>query len=168
MNSLGALHVITAVIALASGAVVLLRRKGTASHRRIGWVYVASMLALNITALAIYRLTKTFGPFHVAALFSLATVVAAIIPAWRRKPRNGWLDLHYYFMSWSYLGLLAATVAEVASRVPAIQAFGGGPTPAFWTSVAVASAAVFLIGGPMIKRRFVPVTQPFRGKALAD
>ena len=159
---LGMVHVIAALIALASGAVVVLRRKGTPSHRRIGWVYAASMLVLSITALAIYRLTRTFGPFHVAAVISLVTLVAGIIPAWRRQPRESWLDRHYFFMSWSYLGLLAATVAETASRVPAVQAFGGGPTPAFWVAVVIASIAVFVIGARVIRRRFEPTTQPFR------
>ena len=161
-NPLGTAHVVAAIIALASGAVVLVRRKGTVSHRRIGWTYAASMLILNITALMIYRLTRFFGPFHVAAVISLATLIAGIIPAWRRQPREGWLDRHYFFMAWSYLGLLAATVAETASRVPAVQAFGGGPTPVFWTVVVIASIGVFVVGGRVIRRRYLPTTQPFR------
>src|SRR3982750_2213322 len=105
MHPLGLLHLSASIVALLSGAVVLLRRKGNAAHRRIGWVYVVSMVVLNVTALMIYRLTRSFGPFHVAAVVSLASLIAGIIPAWRRLPKNGWLDRHYSRMSYSYLGL---------------------------------------------------------------
>jgi uncharacterized membrane protein len=66
MSTLGWFHTAAAVAALVAGAVVLLRGKGTRSHRRLGWTYVVAMIALNVTALAIYRLTGSFGPFHIA------------------------------------------------------------------------------------------------------
>ncbi len=56
MNTLGWLHTGCAVVALLTGAMVLLRPKGTAAHRRLGWAYAGSMLGLNVTALLIYRL----------------------------------------------------------------------------------------------------------------
>ena len=46
------------------------------------------MVGLNVTALSIYRLTGVFGPFHWAALFSLATIVAGVVPV-RRRPNRG-------------------------------------------------------------------------------
>ena len=161
MHPIGQLHLASAIAALASGGWVVLRRKGTATHRRVGWLYAASMLTLNLTALMIYRLTGTFGPFHIAALVSLGTLVAGIIPAWRRRPVQ-WVEQHYYWMTYSYLGLLAATVAETATRVPAIRAFAGAPAPAFWIVVAVVSIAVFVIGGRVIRRSFEGTTRPFR------
>ena len=48
------------------GGIVVLRRKGTRSHRRIGLAYAAALLLVNATALAIYDLYGRFGPFHVA------------------------------------------------------------------------------------------------------
>ena len=42
------------------------------------------MVLLNATALAIYRLTGSVGPFHVAALLSAATVAGGLGPAVRR------------------------------------------------------------------------------------
>jgi len=161
MPSLGQFHLATWLIALGAGGWVLWRRKGTATHRRMGWIYAASMLALNVSALLIYRLTGSFGAFHVAALISLGTLIAGVVPAWRRRPSN-WLEHHYFFMTYSYLGLLAAAVAETATRVPAIQAFGGGPTPVFWIVVAVASLAVFAVGSRIINRRVEQTLRPFR------
>lgn len=160
--TVGRIHLASAIVALVAGAWVVLRPKGTAIHRRMGWVYAASMLILNITALLIYRLTGSFGPFHIAAIVSLATLIAGIIPAWRRKPADKWLDRHYFFMAYSYMGLLAATVAETATRVPALRAFVGGPTRIFWGVVIVVSVAVFIVGGRMTRQRFDATTRPFR------
>jgi uncharacterized membrane protein len=161
MPTLGQLHFASALVALGAGALVLLDRKGTRRHRRIGWTYAAAMLVLNGTALMIYRLTGSFGPFHVAALVSLATLIAGVVPARRRQPAN-WLEHHYFFMAYSYLGLLAAAVAETATRVPAIAAFAGGPTPSFWAAVAVTSVLVFVIGGRVVKGRVERTLRPFR------
>ncbi|HWL39100.1 MAG TPA: DUF2306 domain-containing protein [Gemmatimonadaceae bacterium] len=162
MYPIGQLHLASAIVALLAGTWVVLRNKGTATHRRVGWLYAISMLTLNVTALLIYRLTGTFGPFHIAAVVSLATLIAGIIPAWRRQPADKWLDRHYFFMAYSYMGLLAAAVAETATRVPAVQAFAGGPTPIFWMVVVVVSVAVFIVGGSLTRRRFLATTQPFR------
>ena len=162
MPFLGELHLASAFVALAAGGWVVARPKGTAGHRQVGWVYAASMLALNATALLIYRLTGTFGPFHGAALASLATLVAGVVPARRRRPAGAWLERHYFFMAYSYLGLLAAAVAETATRVPAVRSFAGGPTLAFWSAVAITSSAVFAVGGWAIRRRVEPTLRPFR------
>ena len=141
---------------------MLFRPKGNRKHRRAGWIYAGSMLVLNVTALSLYRLTGTFGPFHVAALISLATVAAGIISARRRRHGSrGWLERHYFFMTYSYLGLAAAAVAETATRWPAIQSVAGGPTAAFWTAVAVASVVVFVVGSVMIRRRADTIMRPF-------
>jgi uncharacterized membrane protein len=155
MNPLGLFHTICALLALGSGAAVLLRRKGTRSHRRLGWLYVASMLALNGTALMIYRLFGGFGPFHVAAVASLLTVVAGIVPAYRRKPAN-WVERHYAYMTWSYVGLWAAAVAEVGTRVPGFQ---------FWWAVMAGTFAVLGVGAVMIRRNRTAALAPFRRAA---
>jgi uncharacterized membrane protein len=153
--TLGWFHLICALTALGSGAVVLLRRKGTRAHRRMGWVYVGSMLALNVTALMIYRLFGGFGPFHAAALASLVTVLAGIVPAVRRKPAN-WVDHHYAWMTWSYVGLWAAAVSEVATRTPGLH---------FWWAVLAGTLAVIVIGGRLIRRNAEPVLSRFRPAA---
>jgi uncharacterized membrane protein len=114
-SSLGAIHFTTAIVALAFGAIVLGAPKGTPLHRTIGAGYVAAMVILNVSSLAIYRLTGHFEPFHALALFSLATVVRGIVPALRRRP--GWLMAHYWNMAWSYLGLLAAACSEIVVRL---------------------------------------------------
>ncbi len=157
MNVLGWFHVTCALTALGSGAAVLLRRKGNRAHRRLGWVYVTSMLLLNVTALMIYRLFGGFGPFHVAAVFSLVTVIAGIIPPIRRKPAN-WVEHHYRWMTWSYVGLCAAAVSEVGTRVPGFQ---------FWWAVMGGTFLVIGVGATLIHRRASAVLAPFQRRVQA-
>jgi uncharacterized membrane protein len=147
ISSLGAAHVTAALAALALGLLVLLLRKGTALHRALGMAYAVSMFGVNGTALMLYRLTGHFGPFHALALVSLAAVgfgVAAPVLRWR-----GWRGTHYQTMSYSYVGLLAATAAEGLIRVPAlhINSVSRG------IAVGLATTAVFFVVGRLVVRR---------------
>jgi len=88
------------------------------------------------------------GPFHVAALLSLASVIGGLVPVRRRRPTGAWLTHHAYWMARSYVGLLAAAAAETVSRVPASP---------FWRMVGLASGMVVLVGKLVIDRT-VPAT----------
>jgi uncharacterized membrane protein len=146
LDQLGLVHTLFGVAALILGFVVLLCRKGTRLHRRIGQGYFLNMLLLNATALMIYDLYGRFGPFHVAALVSLATVVGAFVPVYFRRPRATWMRHHAALMCWSYVGLLAAFVSEVATHAPGIR-FGYG----------VAAATIGVVaGGAVLIRTRVP------------
>lgn len=137
------LHIGCAISALIFGFCVLLVRKGTRSHKQLGYAYFFNMLGLNISALFIYKLTGHFGPFHGAALAGLLTLIAGFIPAYRHLPRERWLEFHYEFMNWSYVGLIAAGVSEAATRLPSAP---------FWPAVIASMFAVFLAGGILISR----------------
>ena len=169
MPSLGWTHTVAAVVAIIAGAAVLLTRKGTRRHRQLGWAYVVSMLLLNVTALFIYRLFGRFGPFHVGAVFSLVTVVAgtaAALGARRARGRRNAVERaralarHYAFMTWSYVGLIAAAVSEAATRIPALR-----PRPeqqlAFGVTVAVATVLVIAVGAQLIRGRRSALLLPY-------
>jgi uncharacterized membrane protein len=153
MDWLGLSHVAVAVVALSSGGVIALSRKGTRQHRRLGWVYATSMVAVNATALSIYQLTGRFGPFHATAIFSLLTIVAGTLPV-RLRP-GGWVTRHAYWMSGSYVGLLAALAAETTTRVDALP---------FWATAGWTSLAVFAVGATIIARRVPATVERFRYK----
>ena len=173
MISLGWTHTVAALTALAAGAAVLLTRKGTRRHRQLGWAYVVSMLVLNGTALVIYRLFGRFGPFHVGALFSLVTVVAGAAAARRARrarargnvvARARALERHYQWMTWSYVGLAAAAVSEIATRMPALRPRPGQGL-AFGVTVAVATLLVVGVGARLIRRRRSALLGPYRPAA---
>jgi len=138
----GTLHVVFAIAALACGVVVAFSRKGTVWHWRWGWGYAASMIALNVTALMTRNLTGAFGPFHLAALFSLFTLAMGLVPARRR--RRGWMRTHGYWMAGSYVGLWAALAAEATTRIEGLP---------FWATAGWTSVAVFTVGVALVLRR---------------
>jgi uncharacterized membrane protein len=68
LDPLGAFHAALGLLAVTLGLMAMAVRKGTATHRRAGLLYVVVMVLLNATALMIYDLFGRFGPFHVLAL----------------------------------------------------------------------------------------------------
>jgi uncharacterized membrane protein len=144
MSAAGVVHTAFALAAMGSGLVVIRRAKGTRLHRTVGWVYTASMLGLFTTAFLIYRLFGGFGPFHVAAVFGLATLAAGVASSFFKRPRRDWVERHYYLMSYSYLGLLAAAGAEIATRVPGAE---------FKLAATLASVAVIAVGAGVIAKK---------------
>lgn len=140
-NPLGLLHVGAAMSALIVGTLVLIWKKGTRTHRTIGYFYFWSMIITNVSALLIYRLFGTFGPFHYAAIFSFATVIAGIVPVFI-KPK-GWLRMHGTFMYFSVVGLYAAFFSEIFTRIPGSS---------FSLMVIVPSIAVTVIGWALFNR----------------
>ena len=153
LDPFGLVHSLLGVSALVLGLAVVLLRKGTRVHRRMGQGYVLSMVLLNATGLMIYDLYGRVGPFHVASAISLATVGAGFVPVYLHIPRAAWIRLHATFMCWSYVGLLAAFVSEIAVRVPGV---GFGPAVIAATVLVVTGGAVLIhTQVPRISRAFV-------------
>lgn len=121
----GGFHFVLALTAIIIGAVVLLRRKGTISHRVLGTIYVICLMITNITALTMYEIDGRMTLFHWFAILSLATFtpgyIAILVYKFRRTPF--WLELHRQFIAWSYYGLCAAGVWQVGLRL-AVDIFG--------------------------------------------
>lgn len=156
MSELGQVHFVFSVTAIASGAWVLILRKGTRWHRTLGHLYAMSMLGVIVTALSIYDLFGGFGPFHIAAVVAAVTVGGGLWAVLARRPRKTWVEAHANWMAWSYVGLLAAAVSETATRfvMPAIAArYGAMNWSWFWGLVGVATLVVVLTGRHLIVTR---------------
>lgn len=154
-DSLGMLHLVAALASVVLGAVVLMRRKGTRWHRRLGHAYATLMLSTNLSALFITRLTGEFNLLHAFAVLSLTTVTIGVFAAWKRWPGEGWFEMHYRAMAWSYIGLWAALVSESATRIllPWMRDAGISPKGWFWPLVGIATFVVVLIGALWLERR---------------
>lgn len=146
MSSLGIIHMVFGIVALLSGLGVVLLKKGTRWHRTLGHLFLTSMLSLNVTALFIYNLFGKFGPFHWLAISSLLTLTGGIIPVFTRRPKGRWLEQHAIFMNFAYIGLVAATAAEITSRIPALEENFG------WV-VGLTSAVIIGIGAAILFRK---------------
>ena len=123
-DTYGLVHLISSVVALLAGTLVLLVKKGTSLHKRVGYVYVVSMVLLLVTAFLIYRLFDGWGVFHYASVFSLITISLGMIPIWTKSPSDNWRFMHFSFMYWSVIGLYSAFAAEVLTRIPDSSFFG--------------------------------------------
>ena len=141
-STTGLIHTIFAVLAMAFGAVVLLRTKGDLIHKRMGYAYVVCMLGLNGTAFAIYNFGG-FSVFHGFAVVSLAALTAGMIPAIKRS--KNWFRRHFYFMNWSVVGLYCAFWAETGTRLLEGQHF--------WWVVAFASFGTAMVGMVLINKK---------------
>ena len=145
MSTLGWIHTIFGLVALVAGTAVIFLKKGGRWHRTLGHVYLTNMLALNISALFIYKLYGHFGPFHWMAVASLLTLIVGMVPVFTRLPKGGWLQLHAAFINGSYVGLVAAFAAEITSRLPGTEEY-------FGLVVGLTSALVIGIGATLIHR----------------
>jgi uncharacterized membrane protein len=136
------LHLLTALVALASGAIVLLAAKGTLFHKRAGYVFAGSLLLVNATAAGMYNLTGTFNFLHVFVLVSLFSLGYGMAAAIRRKSAN-WLSRHVRGMTGAALGVWAAGFAELAVRVlPGVL----GPKQIIGVAIGIGVVFFFLIG----------------------
>lgn len=171
MSIIGTIHLLASVAAVVLGAAVLAQGpKGGPRHRQVGWTYVMAMLTVNATAFMLYGLFGGFGPFHVAAVVSLTGIVAGVLAARSaRKARlahQGFLrshrvEVHFWWMTFSYVGLVAALASEAITRLPATRAIGGGGAM-FGAAVGGATALVFAVGSYLIVTRRARALQPFR------
>lgn len=141
---IGRYHVIGATIALIAGPVIFLVRKGTMVHRFLGYIYVISMAAVNISALVTYRLSAAPNLFHIFAVISLLTVTPALYCAVRahQTGRSAYVISHYHFITWSYFGLFAAFLSQVATQMNYVS-FYAGISPYLVISIGTAVAAIF-------------------------
>ena len=142
MDATGLAHVTFGVASLVLGVGVFSLAKGTALHRAVGALYVFSMFGLHVTALLIYRVFGGFGVFHVISLINVGILMAGFGAVLLQYPHKHWLTYHYYFMGWSYVGLLAATGAEIAVRVVHWS---------FTLAVAAPTIVVTLLGGALVQ-----------------
>lgn len=97
------LHLAAALGALALGAALLARRKGTASHRVLGWAWVALMAGATLSSAFIRddRMPNVAGftPIH-----ALTLAVAVLLPAAVVHARRGNVAAHRKTMHGLYLG----------------------------------------------------------------
>lgn len=141
-SNIGLFHFIMSLLALVAGTVVLLKAKGTLIHKRIGYVYVISMLLLNLSSFFIISFGG-FSIFHFFAIISLLTIFGGMIPTIRKGKK--WFGYHFYFMSWSVVGLYAALWSEIGTRFT-------NSMKDFWWIVALATFITVSIGARIINK----------------
>jgi uncharacterized membrane protein len=118
-TQLAYLHLATVVPAFVLGAIQLLRRKGTRSHKLLGKIYMLLMLATGLITLAMPaevgpRFLNHFGFIHIFSVMALFGVPSAYIAA-----RRGHIKAHRSAMLGLYIGgiLIAGAFAFSPGRM---------------------------------------------------
>jgi uncharacterized membrane protein len=110
-----ALHLVCAVLALVAGGIVLARRKGTFSHRVLGWSFVVLLGGATLTSAFIrdahFPNIAGYTPIHV-----LTVVTAIFLPLGVWRIRTGQVDAHRRTMTRLYIG--ACIVAGLFTLLP--------------------------------------------------
>lgn len=134
-SNTGLIHLIAAILALIFGSLVLVKTKGTKWHKKMGYYYVWSMVVMLATSFMLFGLFGRWGIFHYASVVSSITLFMGVLPVIRRK--GNWIVWHFSMMYWSIIGLYAAFLSEVFTRVL--------PTP-FFTGVGIGTALIMIAG----------------------
>jgi uncharacterized membrane protein len=95
-------HTTCAAVALVLGALVLARRKGTPSHRALGWLWVLLMAVVAGISFWIYR--ERWSWIHGLSVWTLLSLVYGV-----RQARRGQVKAHRYTMISLFAGALLIT-----------------------------------------------------------
>ena len=142
----GTIHMVLAMLCIVVGTIQLARPKHGPVHRARGYAFVYAMVVVDGTAMLLYRFTGSFNAFHVGAIVNLAAIIAAMVPMLMSPRPAYWKQLHYRFMSWGFVGLIAAAVTELIVRTVRLTHEQG------WAVSGGATALVMAIGYAMIER----------------
>src|SRR5215475_9726738 len=142
----GTIHMVLAMLCIVVGTIQLARPKHGPVHRARGYAFVYAMVVVDGTAMLLYRFTGSFNAFHLGAIVNLAAIIAAMVPMLMSPRPAYWKQLHYRFMSWGFVGLIAAAVTELIVRTVRLTHEQG------WAVSGGATALVMAIGYAMIER----------------
>jgi uncharacterized membrane protein len=81
------IHAFAAMTAFALGVVQLSAPKGTLPHRTLGWIWIALMLVVSISAFFIHQLRMwgEWSPIHLLAIYTLIMLPVAVLAAHRHE-----------------------------------------------------------------------------------
>ena len=97
------IHVCAAILSAIIGALVLWRRKGTASHKRLGKVWVALMVVTAMSSFLIHeiRLIGWFSPIHILSVTTLIVLSRGV-----KQAKAGEINAHKRSMKGTYIGAI--------------------------------------------------------------
>jgi uncharacterized membrane protein len=111
MQTIVILHLAFAVSALALGAMVLARTKGTAAHKLLGRGWALLMAVVALSSFWIFEIRQGAGPslVHLLSVWTLVSLACAIYFI-----RRGNVRAHAAFMIGTFLGLAGAGAGALA------------------------------------------------------
>ena len=130
VSPIGWLHTFASLVALAVGALVLMRTKGTDLHKLMGKIYAGAFLVAGFSAFGIYHFDiqfvpfkagpGVFGLFHYETVVTLAFLFLALFTA-RRQRHAFSAYAHPVSMLVVYYNIVAALINEAVVRVAPLR-----------------------------------------------
>ena len=117
------LHAFAAMSAFALGVVQLAAPKGTIPHQTLGWIWVAIMVVVSVTAFFIHqiRLWGPWSPIHFLAIFTLVMLPLGV---WRARRHE--VEHHRWTMIGIFTGglVIAGAFTFMPGRIMHAVFFG--------------------------------------------
>ena len=111
-------HTGAAILAILCGLLVLCLEKGTATHKMVGKIYAAAILALCVFSVFIHEINGGFSIFHLISVQATFFVVAGLVPLFLRGKVAYWYVWHLRFMLYSYVTLVVTGIAQAFEYLP--------------------------------------------------
>jgi hypothetical protein len=155
------IHAVLAAASIVVGLIQLLRPKGGSIHRALGYAFVYAMLIADGTVMLLSQFTGRFNILHVGAIANMLCIILAIVPVLRSPRPLNWKYQHYYFICWSYVGLLSGGATQLVVRTSHLAT-----REQVWMVTGAATVVVTVIGYALISRyRPVSRSHPAPGNA---
>jgi uncharacterized membrane protein len=125
MSAVGVFHTLACMMALALGAYMIVARKGTPRHRKLGDWYVGAIMFASVSSLTIYT-RHAFTMAHWFAIMAIVTAGAGFaLGRWHGQGAGrgaaAWKYGHIASMLLSYYVLIGGGVNEVFLRVDTLR-----------------------------------------------
>lgn len=175
LSAAGLIHSAAALVALATGGLLMVARKGTRLHRMLGIFYIVAMAhvlgaAAFMPATVVPFFGTSFGFFHLFLVIggiSMAFGIAALL-RWRRRRDTRALRAHQIHLAYSYAGLIMAGLSQLLTN-PRYRLTWFDDAAGFWASFIILNLAVYAVAVWLIQTR-VARGDPLRflGRRSAD
>jgi uncharacterized membrane protein len=145
LSSLGAVHTLIALVAVACGIADLVRHGEISTRSRSGIAYVLLTAATSITGLFIFR-HGGFGAPHVLSILTLVVLAVAWVVERRARGAGVWRYVAMLGYSLTLFFHLIPGLTETGTRLPLASPVFAGPEDPVLKACVGAGFVVYLIG----------------------
>ncbi|MTI38594.1 DUF2306 domain-containing protein [Fulvivirga lutimaris] len=116
-SAVGGIHFFSAILGMTTGLFIFITKKGTQVHKRVGYVFIISLLTVNISSMFIYDFNNgSISVFHFLIPVSLLFLLYGTLPMFIKSLSKNKINKHIIGMNGAAIGLWAAGATEYFVR----------------------------------------------------